>query len=1064
MCWTCRFCFGDLDVWRVGIVPSLELSATRTHARGVVEIARPHGAIAIEGVQCVSTQGFPHKALGKGLWHLRGAALRGAWGTARIGLDPRSHPPPAPAASGVCSRSMSDTLPREIPGPTSPNPIESLLALRALMTDWRGFFGRLREHHGSTVFRVDLGGLGIAVTDRAGIWGLWNGPSVQSPYGFGPRRPWPSAIADTVPMVFSNDDAHARRKRFVRALVMRAAPRMEETFDAVFARHAARWLTTKNFDWGAELDAMVAEFLFTWIVGASPPGEMLVWFEANLAPVRLLPLPLPGDLRVRWEFDSIVSLIRKAPRFAEAAALIQEMSGFDEEAAARELAFTLSFNGFGALSGAVTSTLAELSRNPLVLDAVREEIRAAYVGDKPPPIGALMGLRRTRHAVQEAVRLHQPAPIIFREAREDFTLASSTGAYAVKRGELIWGVIELANRDPQLFTNPEVYDPSRFEDPATQGKLVWADGPPAPTPAENNRQCAGRDESALFLQLLLTRLLPRYRWALTSRPAWGADLMPRNLPAAPLKVAAFFPDRLGGDWSAAAEERPASFFDKVKMDVVSAVRGLEHEAVDHWSHATFRQHLAAVGEDPPAVVPARQLYGAGDLPAFLSVPDPLPACGRMGLAYVVPYYATAAATFAMYHLDPITPEAAWTPEHPINTLSPDSEEGWGNLQDDDTFARLRVHGPNPFLLEPAAEADVWYADYGPYFEGIAPPVRCAFGLGPAGFEVTAIRVDDDTHRPGDAGWPRARRLANALDARLTIVGQHLLRTHLVFGQAFALARFTLADDHPLRSFCDLHSYATLQVNDFAYKLLISPESYFILSGFIARDQGLKLFENAYRLTSVEQLITPRDVARRRLDRIPDNPYAADALEAWAVLEAYARGFVERIYASDDAVAGDPHAQVWHAQLKSLLPEVPADLATLATRADLTLWLTCQLSAVVMHQVVGDYSPYCGGNDREQMSLLNLDRVLDGLEEGPIALNDVFLMKQGAYAGKFNPTGNGMLGVPVDERTEDPVLREANRAFDEALRALQARVEARNQGRKLPLLRMLPRMWELSIGF
>jgi hypothetical protein len=140
------------------------------------------------------------------------------------------------------------------------------------------------------------------------------------------------------------------------------------------------------------------------------------------------------------------------------------------------------------------------------------------------------------------------------------------------------------------------------------------------------------------------------------------------------------------------------------------------------------------------------------------------------------------------------------------------------------------------------------------------------------------------------------------------------------------------------------------------------------------------------------------------------------------------------------------------------------MTTLATRADLTLWLTCLLSANVMHQVVGDYSPYCGGNDREQLSLLNLGRVLDGLEEGPIALNDVFLMKQGAYAGKFNPAGNGMLGVPVDERTPDPVLREANRALDAALRALEARVEARNQGRKLPLLRMLPRMWELSIGF
>src|SRR5262249_9622446 len=164
--------------------------------------------------------------------------------------------------------------------------------------------------------------------------------------------------------------------------------------------------------------------------------------EAGLAPVRLLKVPLPGDLAVRRHFDEVVAVIRQAPLFREEA---PGLEGLTEEEAAHELAFTLCFNGFGALSASLESTLAELSLHPLVLDGVREELRAAWdsAGGRPPPLASLMALPRTRNAVREAQRLHPPTPIVFREAQEDFTLVSRTGAYAVKRGELLWGVVEI---------------------------------------------------------------------------------------------------------------------------------------------------------------------------------------------------------------------------------------------------------------------------------------------------------------------------------------------------------------------------------------------------------------------------------------------------------------------------------------------------------------------------------------------------------------------------------------------------------------------------------------------
>ncbi len=973
---------------------------------------------------------------------------------------------------------MSTSTPpvvREIPGPEHIGPIDAAATLLEFTSDWRGFFWRRREQFGSTVFRMHVDGNGIAVTDRDAIWSLWNGASVRSPYGFGPRRPWPAAIRDTLPMVYSNDDAHARRKLFFRALIRRAAGRLEAAVDAVLARYLPRWTATSFFDWSADLDSVTAEILFEWLLGATPPPTVVRTFEVNVVPIRLINLPMPADISVRHDFDEIVAVVRQAPLFHEAA---RDLAGLTDDEAAHEIAFTLCFNGYGALSGAVQATMGELSRHPLVLDGVREELRAAWAaaGGNPPPLATVMGLAKTRDAVREAIRLHPPAPIMFREAREDFTLLSRSGAFTVRKGELLWGVIEVAQRDPVCFAEPEEYRPERFADPAVAAMITWADGPPAPTPAPDNRQCVARDEAQLILQVLLTRLLPRYRWVLTEEPEWGKPLVARNLPTGPLRVESFFPEERAAGWTAPA--RPANWVDELRTRGIAAVRALHEATVEHWSRETYRTQDHAVSEAPPEIVSAASFYGDTDMPSFLRVAKPLPASGRMSyLGYVVPYYITGGAMQDVYALAPIPPEVAWTPNDPANELYPVGPERWGSLQDDDTFARLRLSGPNPFLLTRLPDRAAWVADYGPYFEGIAPPVSCEFHVGDAGLAPTSIRVGDAVHTPGDSGWPHAKRLANALDARLAVFGQHLLFTHFVYAQAFALARFTLAPGHALRAFAELHTYGSLEVNHYAYLLLLLPASYFVQSGFILREQAIRLFENAIGHGSIEQLIPPRDLARRGLaaiddggdphtpaSAIPGHPYAEDAPDAWAAFHDYASAFVERVYPDDAAVAGDAEAQAWHAALVGLLPNTPADMTALRTRADLSLWLAACVYANVAHKVAGDFSQYTDGTDPEQMSLLDFARVLGGLEGGPVALNAVALMKQGAYASQWSPPGNMFFGVAPDARTEHPALREENRRLQPVLERLDALFAQRNAARKIPFLRMQPRAWELSVGF
>ncbi len=71
--------------------------------------------------------------------------------------------------------------------------------------------------------------------------------------------------------------------------------------------------------------------------------------------------------------------------------------------------------------------------------------------------------------------------------------------------------------------------------------------------------------------------------------------------------------------------------------------------------------------------------------------------------------------------------------------------------------------------------------------------------------------------PGQSGWSTPPTSATP------IFGRHLLDTHLIVGQAFALATYSLPTWHQLRPFMQFFTYGTMAVNDLAYQALLAPK-------------------------------------------------------------------------------------------------------------------------------------------------------------------------------------------------------------------------------------------------
>ena len=318
--------------------------------------------------------------------------------------------------------------------------------------------------------------------------------------------------------------------------------------------------------------------------------------------------------------------------------------------------------------------------------------------------------------------------------------------------------------------------------------------------------------------------------------------------------------------------------------------------------------------------------------------------------------------------------------------------------------------------------------------------------------------------PGAPGWRRAKRLANGLDARYDVFGRHLLYTHLVVGQAYALSTYTLPVDHPARPFLELFTYGTLEVNDWAFKLLISPSSYFLRSRFIGAADVHRLFDNSMDAFDLDALIVPADIRRRGIAAIPDHPFVEDAPQAWAIFDDFVRAWAARHWPDDDAVRGDGALQTWFARLAELLPGKDITDGPLDGVDGLVTVLCCLLQLQVEHEICGDFSVYAAGADPEHKKVIHFDRLLGREADAPPSAADVFLFQQGAFAARFHNGGNNMLGLDLETHVADRWLRRCAGDLQSALKSLDGRLEARNARRRRPFLRLMPRFWEMSISF
>jgi cytochrome P450 len=156
---------------------------------------------------------------------------------------------------------------------------------------------------------------------------------------------------------------------------------------------------------------------------------------------------------------------------------------------------------------ALTWTLYLLSQAPDVESHVRAEVEQV-TGGGPLTVEALNGLVYTRQAIQEAMRLYPPAPLIARQAVRPVRI----GPVDLEKDARVQIPIYVVHRHRALWDEPDAFDPDRFAPDAAKERHRYAYLPFGAGP----RICIGASFAMLEAAAVLATLVRQTR--LTAEP------------------------------------------------------------------------------------------------------------------------------------------------------------------------------------------------------------------------------------------------------------------------------------------------------------------------------------------------------------------------------------------------------------------------------------------------------------------------------------------------------------------------------------------------------------------
>ena len=253
--------------------------------------------------------------------------------------------------------------------------------------------------------------------------------------------------------------------------------------------------------------------------GSSPIDEAFQYcigfIDRRSADLIALPMFLPTAANRRFKrylaalyryIDERVSEHRRDPQADDFLSVLLGSQNDEGESMSdtqlRDELVTLFVAGYQTSMHALTWTWYLLDQHPPVLARLLEE-QQELLGNRELTPSDLRNLSYASMVFQETMRLYPPVKVFIRQARE----ADTIGGFHIPTGSLIVISPYITHRHPDLWPDPEHFDPQRFSPEQAEHRSRYAYIPFSAGP----RICLGDNFALLEASIVLTMVTRRYR-------------------------------------------------------------------------------------------------------------------------------------------------------------------------------------------------------------------------------------------------------------------------------------------------------------------------------------------------------------------------------------------------------------------------------------------------------------------------------------------------------------------------------------------------------------------------
>ena len=178
--------------------------------------------------------------------------------------------------------------------------------------------------------------------------------------------------------------------------------------------------------------------------------------------------------------------------------------------------------------GQTSWTLIELLQNPDYLKTVEDQLHEVVGEEQDYSPESLKSLTTLDWAIKESERMHPVAYMYMRGVRDDFYI----DGYEIKQGTMVFAVPDTAHRIPEVFKDPDKYDPLRFAPDRAEDKrpysLIGFGG--------GIHRCSGVNFAKLEMKIIVAKLIQNYEIELLDKYPKAKPGQETKWPESPCRI------------------------------------------------------------------------------------------------------------------------------------------------------------------------------------------------------------------------------------------------------------------------------------------------------------------------------------------------------------------------------------------------------------------------------------------------------------------------------------------------------------------------------------------------